>query len=125
MTDAIQSFTLGIPAGSGSTLEWGISCNLGWSNVTQIILVFPPGPSGLVGARIGYAGAHVYPSIAGQYFVADDYKLVIPVSNQRQGGQWSLNGYNTDVFLHNVEAWFYFDYITGEQSPDTNGVVSL
>lgn len=125
MTDAVQAFTLGIPAGNGSTLEWGIQCNLGWSNVTQIIIVFPPGPSGLVGVRIGYAGGFVYPAERGQYFVADDYKLVIPVTNQQQAGQWTLNGYNKDQFFHNIQAWFYFDYVIGlEQAPDT-GLVSL
>lgn len=125
MTDAVQSFTLGIPAGNGSTLEWGIQCNLGWSNVNQIIIVFPPGPSGLVGVRIGYAGGYVYPSDTGQYFVADDYKLVIPVSNQQQAGQWTLNGYNTDEFFHSISAWFFYDYIIGSEPAPSSGLVSL
>lgn len=125
MTDAVQSFTLVIPAGNGSFLEWGISCPLGWSNVTQIILVFPPGPSGLVGARIGYAGGYVYPAQQGQYFVADDYKLVIPVTNQQQAGQWTLNGYNIDAFVHDIEAWFFYDYIIGAATVPSQGLVSL
>jgi hypothetical protein len=125
MTDAVQSFTLNIPAGNGSTLEWGISATLGWSNVTQIILVFPPGLAGLVGARIGYAGGYVYPAQPGQYFVADDYDLVIPVTNQQQAGQWTVNGYNKDTYVHNVYGWFFYDYIIGTESVSNSGLVSL
>lgn len=125
MTDAVQSFTLSIPAGNGSNQEWSVNCPLGWSNVTQITLVFPPGCAGLVGARIGYAGGFVYPASPGQYFVADDYQLVIPVTNQQQAGQWTLNGYNKDTFTHGVSAWFFYDYIIGTVSTSDSALVSL
>lgn len=125
MTDAVLAFTLTIPAGNGSTLEWGISCPLGWSNVNQITLVFPPGCAGLVGARVGYAGGYVYPATNGQYFIADDYDLVIPVTNQQQAGQWTINGYNKDTYPHNIEGWFFFDYIIGAESSPSSGLVSL
>lgn len=125
MTDAVQSFPLTIPAGNGSFLEWGVSCPLGWSNVTQIILVFPPGCAGLVGVRLGYAGGYVYPAQQGQYFVADDYNLAIPVTNQQQAGQWTLNGYNRDTYQHTVDGWFFYDYIIGTESSPSSGLVSL
>jgi hypothetical protein len=125
MTDAVQAFSLGIPAGNGSTLEYFIDCHLGWSEVTQIIIQFPAGPSGNVGVRVEYATNPVYPVGNNQWFVADNYVLTIPVTNQQQGGQWRFTGYNTDQFPHTIDIWFYYNYVTASTSSISSGLVAL
>lgn len=125
MTDAVSAFTLTLPAGNGSMAEWIVNCPLGWSDVTLIKLVFPPGPAGNVGVAVQYSRNWVYPVTTGTFFVADDYVIDIPVTNQQQAGQWTLIGYNTDQFVHSIQGWFYYNYVLQEQADTGGGLVSL
>ena len=125
MTDAVSTFAVTIQPNTQKTLPRIVDCPLNWSNVTQIILTFPPGCAGLVGAQVRYASNPVYPVGSGNFFVLDDYVLPISVSNQRQGGQWSVAGYNNDVFPHTVTVYFYYDYLAAAQSSNQSGLISL
>lgn len=125
MTDAVSAFPF-ILAPNGSSLSPQIeTCDLPESRVSQILLTFPPGCSGLVGVQVRYANNPVYPIGGSSFFVLDDYTIVIPVSNQRTGGQWSLAGYNTDVYQHAVRAYFYFDYVDVAAAAPPSGLISL
>lgn len=118
MTDAVQAFTLTIPSGGSPSTVFFVDCELGDSNVTQIILVFPPGCSGNVGVRVESGGAQLYPLVAGTWFMLDDYTLLIPVTNQINSGQWHVAGYNQDFYDHTITAYFFYDYLnlTGQGS---------
>src|SRR5579872_2384197 len=110
MTDAIHNVALTIFPGTTPTLVDFQDVPLGDSEVSQIIIVFPPGCSGLVGAAVQYSLNPVYPSNAGGYFVFDDYTIAIPVTNQETGGQWRVVGYNQDINNHVIQFYFYYDY---------------
>lgn len=125
MTDAIQGFPLAIPANGSPSNVFFTDCELGWSNVTQIVLVFPPGCAGQVGVRVEHGGAQLYPLIAGTWFIFDDYTLVIPVTGQGESGQWHVAGYNQDAFPHTVQAYFYYDYVGSSAQTATSPLVSL
>lgn len=120
MTDAIQGFNLTIPGGGSINTIFFTDCELGWSNVTKILLNFPPGCSGLVGVRVESGGAQLYPLKAGTFFVLDDFVLEIPVTNQIQSGQWHVAGYNTDFYQHTITAYFFYDYIRTDGSNSGN-----
>lgn len=124
MSDQIQGFAMTIPKDGSPDNVFFVDCALGLSDVTQIDIVFPPGCSGLVGARIEFAGNVVYPTGSEQWFVLDDDRIQIPVSSQGNSGQWRLAGYNTDVYQHNIYAYFYFNYVEYGNSP-SSGLVSL
>lgn len=123
MTDAIQAFSLTIPGGGTVNNIFFVDCELGWSNVTQILLDFPPGCSNLVGIRVESGGAQLYPLKAGTFFTFDDFTLAIPVTNQVNGGQWHVAGYNTDFYQHTITAYFFYDYLNLEGST-SSGILS-
>lgn len=125
MTDAISAFTLTLPAGIGSTQEYVVDCPLGWSDVTEIQIVFPPGPAGNVGVAVAYSGNQVYPVNDDAFFIADNYVIEIDVTNQEQAGQWTFFGYNTDYFQHSIQIWFFYNYVLAEDSDTSGGLVSL
>jgi hypothetical protein len=125
MTDAIQAFNLTLPANGSSSAIFFTPCNLGPSLVSQIILNFPPGCSGLVNVRIESGGAQIYPLNAGTFFNFDDYALTIPVSNAIDSGSWHIAGYNTDFYPHTVSAYFFYDYIKGGSDSSGSILASL
>lgn len=125
MTDAVQAFTLALSPGGNPSNPVVAQCQLGWSRVGQILINFPPGCSGLVGVQVRYAGNPVYPIGPQSYFVLDSYAIPIAVTNQRPGGQWSIAGYNQDVFSHTVTAYFFFDYLASQSGLDQSGLISL
>jgi hypothetical protein len=124
MTDVVAAYNLIIAPTTGAQTH-SVGINLGWSKVTQILIVFPPGPSGLVGVRIEYGSTPVYPNNSGSYFVADNYVIEIPVTNQEQGGTWAARGYNNDEFTHVIPVWFYYDYINATDTSNSGALVSL
>lgn len=125
MTDAIAAFPLTIPAGTAKASPIKLQCALGWSRVSQLLVTFPPGCSGFVGVRFLYSDNPVYPIGSSSFFVMDDFTLSIPVTNQKPGGQWSMSGYNTDIYPHTVTGYFYFDYINAAQPASSSGLISL
>ena len=125
VTDAIAAFPLAIPAGTTKASPVNLQCALGWSRVSQLLVTFPPGCSGFVGVRFLYSDNPVYPIGPSSFFVMDDFTLSIPITNQKQGGQWSMSGYNTDIYPHTVTGYFYFDYINAAQPASSSGLISL
>jgi len=125
MTDVVTECDLILPAGNGSTAIYYEEANLGWSDVQSIMLVFPPGCSGLVGVQIQYAVNPVYPNGPNSWYILDDYVLAIDVTNQQQGGQWRVVGYNTDTYQHIVRGYFSYNYLTASQQEAVSSLVSL
>lgn len=125
MTDAVAAFPNTVPANTPVTGLLSVKCALGWSNVSKILISFPPGCSGLVGARLSYAGNPVYPIGPSSFFVLDDYVVEVDPTNQQQGGQWTFDAYNLDIYQHTPTAYFYFDYLPIGSAPGQSGLVSL
>lgn len=124
MSDFIRSAVLTIPAGHGSGQLYINDVPLGISDVEKIDLVFPPGCSGLVGVRIEFAINPVYPTGSPGFFILDDDRIQIPVSNQGNSGQWRLTGYNQDAYVHSVYAYFYYNMVDSAPS-SSSSLVSL
>lgn len=125
MTDVVSAFSLVLAPNTPAGVVFFLDCPLGWSDVEQIILNFPPGCASLVGVRVEYSLNPVYPVQSGTYFTLDDYTLVIPVTNQQQGGQWRITGYNHDVFAHTVTAYFFWNHLTAAQLASQSPLISL
>ena len=120
MTDAIQSFPLTIPPNGTVDNIFFVDCELGDSNVTKILLVFPPGCANLVGARIERGGTQVYPLIAGTWFT-----LEVDPTGMGNSGQWHVAGYNTDIYPHTLQAYFYYDYLDQRALQSASQPISL
>lgn len=125
MTDVITGASIQINPGIQQANFTTAHINIGWSNVTGIMLVFPPGCSGLVGARISYARNPVYPIGNTGWFILDDYVLQIPITTQQQGGQWGVDVYNTDTYAHTIQAYFSWNYVNLAQSGAASPLISL
>lgn len=125
MTDVISAFPLTLPPNTPANTLISLNCPLGWSDVEQVMLTFPPGCAGLVGVRVEYATNPVYPITAGTYFTLDDYQLIIPVTNQQQAGQWRISAYNHDTYPHTVTAYFFWNYLTTAEQAAVSSLVSL
>lgn len=125
MADTVYEQDLAIPAGNGSKSAWYNQVVLGWSDVQEIMIVFPPGCSGLVGVQIDYAFNPVYPNANNSWYVLDDYTLVIPVSSQQQGGQWEIYGYNQDTYVHTIRSYWSYNYLTSDQIAAASPLISL
>lgn len=123
MADAIQAFSATWPAGNGAQNVLVFSTPLGESNVSKIIVSFPPGCAGLVGIQVQYADNPVYPIGGNQYFIFDDYNYEIDVTNQQTGGQWRLSGYNMDYNPHLITVYYEYDYLpVGYVAPSVSSV---
>jgi hypothetical protein len=125
VTDVIQSFTLNLPGGGTVNNIFFVDCELGISNVTRILIEFPPGCSGNVGVRVEHGGTQVYPLKPGTFFIFDDYVVDIPVSSQGNAGQWHVAGYNVDTYDHAITAYFYYDYVDLLRGSSSTPLVSL
>lgn len=125
MPDAIFVSRLNLPAGNGSAALFFNSVELGWSDVTKIIVRFPPGCAGLVGARLEYTQHPVYPIDGTGFFIFDDFTYEIDVTNQGNSGSWRAVGYNTDIYPHTVDFYFEYNWITQAQAQSNSPLVSL
>lgn len=125
MADVVTSYALNLPAGRGASPIFYHDLNLGWSEVTNIKIVFPAGCAGLVGAHIEYATNAVYPNDGNQWFIFDDYVYSQDVSNQQHAGQWRVVGYNNDYNPHVVHFYVAWDYLPSPLPSQSSQLISL
>lgn len=125
MSDFTKSFAVTIPANGNVNSPVMIATPLGDADVQQIYLTFAPGCAGLVGVAIYAGGSPAYPNDQGRYFVFDDFTLIQDVSNQITTGQWSIVGYNTDVFDHTVQVIYQANYVAASPGTFATGPVSV
>jgi hypothetical protein len=125
MKNAIRSFSLTLPGGGSVGSLTSVNCALGYSVVSKIIVLFPPGCAGNVGVFISSGGAQLYPKDAGTYFTFDDFPLEVPVVDQVDSGSWAMSGYNVDFFPHVIKAYFFFEYLDAAGSGASSVLASL
>lgn len=102
MARRIEAFDVTIAAGVLQASP--ATTNLVFSEgiVTNIEVLVPPGPSGLVGFAFTYGGHQVIPNTAGQFIISDGEVIDWPVEGFPTGGQWQLRAFNTDIFSHTL-----------------------
>lgn len=77
--------------------------------IHHIDVVFPPGPSGLVGLRVLAGVFQIHPVSYGQWFVGDNIHFDHEVSFYLENPPYELTvqTYNVDTaYPHDVEVWF-------------------
>lgn len=119
MTDVVTNRAAVIAANTPVNNPVVFHTQLGDSQLESVMLVFPPGASGLVGARVQYAGTPLYPNSQSGWYVLDDYTIVIDVTNQGTGGTWEISAYNTDINPHTIQVYYYWNYLrlSGQNAP--------
>lgn len=125
MSDASRGFDFTIPANTPVASPVSLNMPLGLSEVRSIRVVVPPGPNGLVGFQILASFSPAYPVDANDWYVLNDYVLVIDVSSKINSGQWSMQAYNTDVYDHILRVYFDYDYVVYSPSPALSPIVSV
>lgn len=100
MADREAVFHVTIPAGTPATNP--LTSPLVWAPgyVRAIHVTIPDGHAGLTGYAIGYAGQQVVPDETGTYIISNDEKITHEFAVTYIGQQWTLIGYNTDVYDH-------------------------
>lgn len=124
MTQRANVFQLDVPAGSGSAATTVFHTRLGTSAVKTILLTFPPGCAGNVGASIYAGGSPAYPNQDGIYLIYDDYTYQQDVANQINSGDWSIVAYNTDLVDHTLQVVYQWDPVAPNPTVTSSPLVS-
>lgn len=106
MADRVEVFDVTVPAGTAKASPQTTALSFLDGEVTEVEVVIPPGPHGLVGFQLAYGGGQLIPRTAGAFIVADDEVIRWPVESYPTGGRWSLIAYNTGVYAHTLEVRF-------------------
>lgn len=77
--------------------------------VKSVEILFPPGPSGLVGVALATAGQIVIPYNVGSWIIGDGETVNWSLDGYIQSGAWSLRGYNLGTYAHTVYIRFLLD----------------
>lgn len=113
MADRIEAFAVTIPASTPITTPATTTLGFADGIVRQIDIRVPPGPAGLMGFVIAYAGVSIVPATDGTWLTMNNEQWSYPVANNPTGGQWQLIGYNTDtLYAHTVYVRFLVDEFT-------------
>lgn len=71
--------------------------------LVRIEMRWPPGPSGLVGLRIGHSGQVIIPRTGAGWLITDNEVIAWDVSGYPDASKWFIDGYNTDVYPHTIQ----------------------
>lgn len=75
--------------------------------VERIKVRVPPGPGGTVGFALALSGVPIIPWQSGQWIVADNEVVDLPLEGFPSSGAWQLRAYNTGVYDHTLYVLFY------------------
>lgn len=125
MVDASQVFLATVPAGSGSAATTAFPTTLVPSKVRRILITFPYGCAGLVGAQVQAAGGYAFPNQQNTFIVFDDLVYTFEVNNQVDSGQWSVVAYNQDVIPHTLQIVYEYDYLKNNSQVSSLTPVAL
>jgi hypothetical protein len=80
--------------------------------VVRIEMRWPPGPSGLVGLRIGHSGQVIIPRSGPDWLITDDESVVWDLSGYPTANAWFVDAYNTDVNFHTIQMRWLLNELT-------------
>lgn len=117
MAREVYSYQVTIPAGTSPAVPFTGNTPTPTRTLTELEIVVPPGPAGLMGFAITMGGVNVLPVTPGTWVITDDERITWSLEGQPNSGAWQLTGYNTGVFDHTVYLRFLADLIDeGDQS---------
>lgn len=102
MASRIELMTVTVPAGTALANPFRTKASFNDGIVDRLEMRWPPGPSGLVGLRIGHSGQVVIPDSGAGWIVTDDESIVWSMEDYPTANAWFVDGYNTDVNDHTV-----------------------
>lgn len=117
MARQLYGFSVTIPAGTAASAGWTAPLDMPPRSVQEVRVRVPPGPRGEVGIAIGAAGTPVLPYQLGQWIVADDEVIDVPLVGAIDSGGWELFAYNTGAYDHTVQVSFLVDLTTDAGQP--------
>lgn len=112
MAREVHKFAVTVPAGTPQNAPLKFDLGMPEREVTELEIVVPPGPRGVMGFAIGYGGTAVIPYEPGAFFVTDDERIRWPLSDHITSGAWQCFAYNTGQFAHTLEVRFLCDLPT-------------
>lgn len=105
MADRIELFHVTTDADTAKTSPTVTDLVFTDGIVTELQLLIPDGPSGLVGIAMQYGGERVIPS-TDEFIVSNNERITWPLDGFPTGRQWQAVSYNTDVYDHTIEVRF-------------------
>lgn len=106
MADRVEIFRVTVPAGTAQAAPADTPLSFNPGNVTDIELVIPTGPSGLVGFKIRHSGNTIIPYGDNTFVVTDGEIIRWPLTGAPVGNKWVFRAYNTDIYDHTIEVRF-------------------
>ncbi len=106
MAAEFRSFTVTLSPGSTPSAPVLTNLAIPPRVVDKITIRVPPGPSGAVGFAIAAAGTPIIPQNAGQFIVADNEVIELPLVGYITSGAWQLLGYNQGAWPHSLQVRF-------------------
>lgn len=113
--ERLELFTVTVPAGTTQAAPAFTAIPMDIGGVERIEIVIPPGPSGLAGFGIMHGGASVFPREENRWVISDNEKIGWDIVDAPTAGDWTIRGFNVDVFDHS----FYFRFLVGELTRTT------
>lgn len=110
MADRINAKQVTVPAGTAQANAVTTAFTIPAGTVERLEVLVPPGPSGLVGFQVLFAGVQVIPDDPGVFIVSDNERIPWDLHNFPTDGRWSVRAYNTDVYDHTL----YFRLLVNE-----------
>lgn len=102
MASRIEFTTVTIPPNTPIVTPVRITPSFNDGVVVRLEQRWPPGPSGLVGIRIGHSGQVVIPDSGADWLITDDEKIAWDMENYPTANAWFVDAYNTDTIVHLV-----------------------
>lgn len=109
MAREVRQYAATITAGTTVAAPMRIPLSMPARIVRRIRWRVPPGPSGLMGWRLGSGGVAVIPWNDGAWIIADDEWDEWLPEGQITSGAWELQGYNGGTLDHTVYLTFELD----------------
>jgi hypothetical protein len=112
MADRIELFEVEVPASTVLATPQTTDLTFQDGAVTEIEVVIPPGPSGLLGFQIHYSGQRIIPFRANTWFKTDNEVIKWPLNGYPTTGRWQFVAYNTDIYSHIVQIRMLVDEVS-------------
>lgn len=109
MAREVRNFAVTVP--NTTPIASPITANLTMParQVDRVKVRVPPGPGGTVGFALALSGVPIIPWQAGQWIVADNEVVDLPLEGYPSSGAWQLRAYNTGVYDHTLYVLFYLE----------------
>ena len=103
MASRIEFTNVTVPAGTLITAPVRTVPTFDDGEVARIEMRWPPGPSGLVGLRIGHSNQVLIPYQVNAWLITDDEAIGWDVEGFPTARKWFIDGYNSDIYDHTIQ----------------------